>query len=271
MELLATALVVVGFVAIVIRFFARDAAGELRLPRIVDDSIGMWALRRATGQSLGAHDEDEGAVPGPLAPAASRPVPDAWGLYPPAASTATALPTIRRPISTAAPVASTRRTGIREWPWPSLTGPFTAALLIAILALGSSALPTTFEGGVEGLVETPEPTPPLTGSPAAIAPPDGSPASSIAAGKTAKPATPAQTAAPRATATTRATATPRVTPRPTPRPTPEPTSTPAPTPEPTPEPTPIPTPDPTPTPSEASILCLLPVVGLVCSRSSSIE
>lgn len=52
MELIVGALVVLGFLAVVTRFITRDASGEIRLPRIVDDSIGMWALRRVTGRRL---------------------------------------------------------------------------------------------------------------------------------------------------------------------------------------------------------------------------
>jgi hypothetical protein len=51
-ELIVAALVLLGFVAIITRFITRDEAGQLRLPRVVDDSIGMWALRRITGRRL---------------------------------------------------------------------------------------------------------------------------------------------------------------------------------------------------------------------------
>ena len=62
MELIVGALVVLGFLAVVTRFITRDASGEIRLPRIVDDSIGMWALRRITGRRLGERPWD-GEVP----------------------------------------------------------------------------------------------------------------------------------------------------------------------------------------------------------------
>lgn len=52
MELIVAALVLLGFVAIITRFITRDETGQLRLPRVVDDSIGMWALRRITGRRL---------------------------------------------------------------------------------------------------------------------------------------------------------------------------------------------------------------------------
>ena len=48
-EWIVGALVVLGFVAIAVRFLPRDAAGQVRLPRVVEDSIGMWAVRRLTG------------------------------------------------------------------------------------------------------------------------------------------------------------------------------------------------------------------------------
>jgi hypothetical protein len=44
-DLLVYAFVVIGFVAIVVRFLPRDARGTPRLPEIIDQSVGMWALR----------------------------------------------------------------------------------------------------------------------------------------------------------------------------------------------------------------------------------
>jgi hypothetical protein len=62
MELLVVALVVLGFVAIIARFVPRDDAGRAGLPRIVDQSIGMWALRRLTRRPLGQRTaNDSGA------------------------------------------------------------------------------------------------------------------------------------------------------------------------------------------------------------------
>ena len=52
MELLVAVILVLGLVAIAIRFGLRGPAGSVQLPRIVDDSIGMWVLRRATGRPL---------------------------------------------------------------------------------------------------------------------------------------------------------------------------------------------------------------------------
>jgi hypothetical protein len=53
MELVAGTFVILTFVAIVVRFTFRDAAGQVRLPTIVDNSIGMWVLREVTGRPLG--------------------------------------------------------------------------------------------------------------------------------------------------------------------------------------------------------------------------
>jgi hypothetical protein len=72
-EILVGALVVLGFLAILVRFIGRDSSGEIRLPRVVDDSIGMWTLRRITGRRLGARDwGDEIDGDQPLDPNASR-------------------------------------------------------------------------------------------------------------------------------------------------------------------------------------------------------
>jgi hypothetical protein len=56
-EFLVGILVVLALVAIVARFVVRDSGGRVSLPRIVDDSIGMWVLRRMTGRPLGRTPE----------------------------------------------------------------------------------------------------------------------------------------------------------------------------------------------------------------------
>jgi hypothetical protein len=63
-EWIVGALVVLGFVAIAVRFLPRDAAGQVRLPRVVEDSIGMWAVRRLTGLA-DTDPEDDGDTSGP--------------------------------------------------------------------------------------------------------------------------------------------------------------------------------------------------------------
>ena len=49
-ELIVFGSVIVAFVAIAARFMPRDASGARRLPRIVDESVGMYVLRRAVGR-----------------------------------------------------------------------------------------------------------------------------------------------------------------------------------------------------------------------------
>ena len=50
LELIVLVFVLVAFVAIVARFLPRDAAGRRRLPRIVDESVGMYIVRRSLGR-----------------------------------------------------------------------------------------------------------------------------------------------------------------------------------------------------------------------------
>lgn len=59
-EWIVGALVVLGFIAIAVRFVPRDDAGRVRLPRMVEESIGMWAVRRLTGLADRLGDSDEG-------------------------------------------------------------------------------------------------------------------------------------------------------------------------------------------------------------------
>ncbi len=54
MELLVGLIIVLGLVAVAGRFLFRSGRDRaVQLPRIVDDSIGMYALRRMTGRPLG--------------------------------------------------------------------------------------------------------------------------------------------------------------------------------------------------------------------------
>jgi hypothetical protein len=62
-EWIVGALVVLGFVAIAIRFVPREDAGRVRLPRIVDESVGMWALRRLTRRSLWDRPDEDAVNP----------------------------------------------------------------------------------------------------------------------------------------------------------------------------------------------------------------
>ena len=71
-EWIVGALVVLGFIAIALRFVPRDAAGRARLPRIVEESIGMWAVRRLTGQAA-SNRLDDGDTDGPATPVDREP------------------------------------------------------------------------------------------------------------------------------------------------------------------------------------------------------
>ncbi|HET9522001.1 MAG TPA: PKD domain-containing protein [Candidatus Limnocylindrales bacterium] len=57
-DLLVLGFVAAGFVAIVLRFAPRDARGKRRLPQAVDDSVGMFTLRRLLGRPTGLPDEE---------------------------------------------------------------------------------------------------------------------------------------------------------------------------------------------------------------------
>jgi hypothetical protein len=48
-------------VAILGRFVLRSGSGEVVLPHIVDDSIGMWVLRKVTGRRLGERQPEDDA------------------------------------------------------------------------------------------------------------------------------------------------------------------------------------------------------------------
>ena len=91
MELLVAALVVVGLLVVAGRFLFRSKSGEIVLPAILDESVGMWALRRITGLRLWereepSDDEDAGSAAVPPASTAGP----GWSGTP--ASTAVAWP-----------------------------------------------------------------------------------------------------------------------------------------------------------------------------------
>jgi hypothetical protein len=57
--------VVIAFVAIIWRFLPRAANGSVRLPTVIDESIGMWLVRSAVGRASGRADPDHLAIPEP--------------------------------------------------------------------------------------------------------------------------------------------------------------------------------------------------------------
>ena len=61
LQIIVYVFLVVALVAIVWRFTPRSADGAMRLPTVVDESVGMWLLRRAlgrTGDAERAHDDE---------------------------------------------------------------------------------------------------------------------------------------------------------------------------------------------------------------------
>jgi hypothetical protein len=56
-ELLVLAFAAAGFAAIILRFAPRDVAGKRRLPQAVDDSVGMFTIRRLLGRPTDIPDE----------------------------------------------------------------------------------------------------------------------------------------------------------------------------------------------------------------------
>jgi hypothetical protein len=282
-ELIVGALVVLGFVAVVTRFITRDASGEIRLPRIVDDSIGMWALRRMTGRRLRERDGkirdlpvDSGASDATRAALGAIAVANAAN---PSVGTARAAPIASRRVTSTigvspTPVHDLRR---RQLAHARKTGRPTAVVpvfirggrrrdqarlkrilgwaprfavmgsLAAVLAVAIIALSVVvLPRGPQGEVLDSTGRPKLTPQSSQVAL-----AASAAASSSVK----------LPTATRKPTATPRPTPRPTVAPTP------VPTPRPTPKP-PKPTPTPPPPPI-ASITCTLDAPNITCDGSNS--
>jgi hypothetical protein len=83
-EIIVWAALAIAVVAILGRFVLRSGGGEVVLPRIVDDSIGMWLLRRATGRRLWEREpeEDADAEAGGVAVMAASAAPKATGIAP---------------------------------------------------------------------------------------------------------------------------------------------------------------------------------------------
>jgi hypothetical protein len=275
LELIVAAFVVVAFVAIAARFMPRDESGRRQLPRVIDESVGMYTLRRSLGRSTEATtdrvaaeaeaaarvSEDEIAyrigVPGAPEPTlptrfvVSKAAPQAHRIAP-------VVPIATRPVAGSRPQA--RRSG--ALPLQRRLAGLVTVLIMFFVAFAALSLPR----GPEGQVLSATGTPGGPGSPAAgdlgggpsaaqsagLSEPVGPSGAESSPATASAPTTPdAVVATQAAGATPRATPRrtpppPRQTPRPTSRPTPAPTPTPAATPEPTPGPTPEPTPGPTP-------------------------
>ncbi len=223
-----------------------------RVRPVVDQSIGMYLVRRMRGMP-GA---SEGTVDG------RRGSDVALRAAPPTRLTIVEGP--RRSPARSSRASQTPDPDLRVRLWRDTAIVAVAIGFIAIL--GTTVLRPNVDGGVLGQVfpaiETPDPnataialppTPPAeTQTPAASDQPQSpdpslAPAASRAPSPTSPPK-PAPTGSPTPASTPDQTPTPDPTSDPTPAPTPDPTPTPEPTPEPTPDPTPAPTPDATPAP-----------------------
>ena len=61
LELVVMGFAVAALVAIAVRFASRDEGGERRLPRVIDESVGMFAIRRALGRPTEAASDRDAA------------------------------------------------------------------------------------------------------------------------------------------------------------------------------------------------------------------
>ena len=276
MELIVAALVLLGFVAIITRFITRDETGQLRLPRVVDDSIGMWALRRITGRRLWERPwDDEQPDQIEFDPGSSDPTRAALGAIARAnAAESTPGPTKVAParyvaarhrkreiVASPTPVLDLRRrTEAQAQPkrsasWPlrfAAFGSVMTILMVAAIAFALVALQSR-----PGSSSTPRPAESVQ---------------QVAVAQSSEASTPSAT--PEASESLTPSPSPSVAGTAAPTPTPTPKLTPRPTLRPTPVPTPAPTPKPTPTlPPRplASITCTLNNSDIDCDGSDSVR
>jgi hypothetical protein len=283
MEWIVGTLVVLGFIAIIVRFMPRDDGGSMVLPTVVDNSIGMWALRRLTHRPLLERADDIGAadlaaragpatasgvstageragLSGPTMVASARFMAsssrlEALGIRP-AGRARRSAPS--KPHYVATPIVSS---SVRRSSQAHPTGPLAAqrrlAAILAILVLVVLAVVVAVVprggSGPAGEVRA------ATGRPgisASIEPPSSGlavqPLEPLGSSSPLTEPTPVPTARPTSAGATPAPTpaiAPRVTPRPTARPTPIPKPKPPSAPPPTGTPSPVATPTPTPAPT----------------------
>jgi len=137
MELVVGLVVVVGILFVAARFLVRPGgSGAVRLPQVVDDSIGMWVLRRLSGRPLG--DRRAGAASDAARPRGPRPFSAAVARRMGIRSAGEVAP---RPVAPAAPPIaaqaaagqSTGRTGMRG----ATIGLLVVAAVVVGLAIGT--------------------------------------------------------------------------------------------------------------------------------------
>jgi hypothetical protein len=270
LQLLIIPFIVIAFVAIVWRFLPRAADGSVRLPRVIDDSVGMWFVRSALGRETDPVEPDDLTLPEPAADEIAYRI-GVPGAPPPATPL---LSPARGAIASNSPGAADGPVGRRRTRRPS--GALAAqrrwagavALLAVIVAVTALALKSrqldgevlsatgTPAGSVgQGLVtgegDSPTDTPSapadsgLSSQPPPTAAASGAPEATVGPAATTRiPIAPAPAA--------RVTPSPTRTPRPTARPTPVPTLRPGPNPSTAPSATPAPTPAPTPSPEPSA-------------------
>lgn len=267
-EFVVIAFVAVGLVAVAVRFVPRDEYGVRRLPRVIDESIGMDAIRavlrrRAVPAGAAAAGAADPGFATPAEPTAEEIAYRIGVAGAPAPTIPTRLIVSRGalqahppaiPVLAPAPVMPVRgqlpQRRLQAHPASSLglqrrIAGVVAASAVAIAAVGLVFAPRGIEGGVlsaTGLPQNPAPN-------AIAVPPTDEPNGSPGASGSSALASPSDSASSSPPSPTVAAATP--TPAPTRRPTPTPARTTKPTPKPptpTPTPTPIATPAPTPTP-----------------------
>jgi hypothetical protein len=282
--------VVIAFVAIVWRFLPRAADGSIRLPRVIDDSVGMWFVRSALGRATDPADADDLSLPEPAAdeiayrigvPGAPPPTLPTRAVVSQASSNAA-------PVLSSPPNGSIAATGIAahvgsvgrrrtarpsgalaaQRRWAGAVALLAVIVAVTALALRSRQLDgevlsatgtpagSVGQGFVSGEGVAPSDTPAAATDPGFSSGPSPtdllpSEATSGAPAVTVGPAATARVpAAP--TPAARVTPNPTNTPRPTARPTPVATLRPGPSQSTAPSATPAPTPAPTPSPEPSA-------------------
>ena len=274
--------VVIAFVAIVWRFLPRAADGSIRLPTVIDESVGMWFVRSALGRATDPVDGDDLTLPEPAEDEIAYRI-GVPGAPPPTLPTRVV---VSQASSNAEPVQSSPRQGAiaptgraadgqvgrqrtarpsgalaAQRRWAGAVALVAVIIAVTTLALRSRQLegevlsatgtPTgsVGQGFVAGEGDAPTDTPAAPTDPGLESEPLPSEATSGAPAATVGPA--ATTRVPTAPAA-KVTPNPTHTPRPTARPTPAPTLRPGPSPSTAPSATPAPTPAPTPPPEPSA-------------------
>jgi hypothetical protein len=271
-ELLVAALIAAVLLVVAGRFLFRSPSGKVVLPSVIDESVGMWALRRITGLRLWERpDPDEEAAA--AAAAVAWPDPEARARYEASRRAGAA-----GGVALRNPAGSPSTAGSR---WPNRLAALLAVISIVIIAVtvvGLTILPRE-DPGAASTGDVPGGSGAPSGSALAVAGSASPGTSAAASGAVSSNGTGASgSAIPSARASTPAGPTPATgqTPAPstgpglTPPPGATPTPRPAPTATPKPSSTPVPTPTPTPPPPLKAVLsCSAVALLATCDASDS--